>query len=67
MDADDISHDIPVLKLDRNMKRKTMLDSKWVFERGRMKICGWQKLLYRSPQYLAIALTLMPVSNERRS
>jgi hypothetical protein len=30
MDADDISHDIPVLKLDRIMKGKTMLDSKWV-------------------------------------
>ena len=30
MDADDISHDIPVLKLDRIMKGKTMLDSKWI-------------------------------------
>jgi hypothetical protein len=30
MDGDDIAHDIPVLKLDRIMKGKTMLDSKWV-------------------------------------
>jgi hypothetical protein len=30
MDGDDIAHDIPVLKLDRIMKGKTLLDSKWV-------------------------------------
>jgi len=30
MDGDDIAHDIPVLKLDRIMEGKTMLDSKWV-------------------------------------
>jgi hypothetical protein len=30
MDGDDIAHDIPVLKLERIMKGKTMLDSKWV-------------------------------------
>ena len=30
MDGNDISHDIPILKLDRIMNGKTMLDSKWV-------------------------------------
>lgn len=30
MDGNDIAHDIPVLRLDRIMKGKTLLDSKWV-------------------------------------
>lgn len=30
MDGDDISHDIPILRLERIMKGKTLLDSKWI-------------------------------------